>query len=180
MLQNETGVEDLEFNRVAADDIDTEEMKKKTENHIVIGEGLLAKFTPLILNVCKNPGKYNNKSLQNAALLTLSKFMQVSSVFCEENLQLLMTICEKSHIPERQENAMIALGALQYKFPNSLEPWTPRMYAMLQNSNPNVRYCSILVLTDLIINEMIKVRSHISNLALCIVDKEIKISSKLK
>lgn len=177
MFQNDTAAEDLEFNRVAADDIDAEEMRKKTENRIVTGDGLFAKYAPIILAICKNPGKYNNKPLQNAALLTLAKFMQVSSVFCEENLQLLMTICEKSQISERQENAIIALGALQYRFPNSLEPWTPHMYSMLQCQNPSVRYSSILVLTDLIVNEMIKVRSHISNLAICIVDKEIKIAS---
>lgn len=155
-------------------------MKKKTENEIVTGNGFLAKFVPLILAICKNPGKYNNASLQNAALLTLAKFMQVSSSFCEENLQLLVTICEKSLCPDRRENAIIALGALQYRFPNSLEPWTPHMYAMLRDTNPTVRLNSIMVLTDLIVNEMIKVRSHISDLAVCVVDKEIKIARKFK
>lgn len=175
-LNQETGAEDLEFNRVAADDMDADEMKKRTEKEIVTGKGFLAKFAPLILTICKNPGKFNNAPLQNAALLTLAKFMQVSSSFCEENLQLLVTICEKSQCPDRRQNAIIALGALQYRFPNSLEPWTPHMYAMLKDENPSVRMNSIMVLTDLIVNEMIKVRSHISDLAICIVDDEIKIA----
>lgn len=158
--------------------MDAEEIKKKTENEIVNGKGFLGKFTPLILAICKNPGKYSNAALQNAAVVALARYMHVSSVFCEEHLQLLVTICEKSPCAKLRENAIITLGALQYRFPNSLEPWTAYMYGMLKDSNPSVRLSSIMVLTDLIVNEMIKVRSYVSDLAVAIVDKEIRIARK--
>lgn len=160
--------------------MDADEMRKKTENDLVTGNGYFAKFVPLILTICKNPGKFNNTSLQNAAIITLSKFMLVSSVFCEENLQLLVTICEKSHCPLRRKNAIIALGALQYRFPNTLEPWTSHMYGILRDPDSTVRLSAVMVLTDLIVNEMIKVRSNISDLALCIVDKDMNIASNFR
>ena len=65
-------------------------------------------------------------SLQSSAALSLAKYMMVSSEFCEEHLQLLFTILEKSRDAVIRANTIIAAGDLSFRFPNTVEPWTPR------------------------------------------------------
>lgn len=55
---------------------------------------------------------------------------------------------------------MIALGDLALRFPNLLEPWLDHMYARVHDSSGSVRKNSVLVLSHLILNDMIKVRDH--------------------
>ena len=60
--------------------------------------------------------------------LRVSTVCRHSSEFCEEHLQLLFTILEKSQHPLIRANTIIALGDLNFRFPNLLEPWTPNLY----------------------------------------------------
>ena len=64
--------------------------------------------------------------------------------------------------------------------PNTLEPWTPRMYACLRDGSAMVRSNTVTVLTHLILNDMIKVKGQISDMALCIMDEHEKISNMAK
>jgi len=52
-----------------------------------------------------------------------------SSEFCEQHLQLLFTILEKSGNAVVRANAVVALGDLTFRFPNLIEPWTSHIYA---------------------------------------------------
>merc|ERR550532_2698974 len=106
--------------------------------------------------------------------------MLVSEKFCEDNLQVLFTILEKSRDPVIRANTIIAAGDLSFRFPNTVEPWTPRMYACLRDDSPKVRSNTLTVLTHLILNDMIKVEGQISDMALLIVDDVEKISNMAK
>ena len=72
------------------------------------------------------------------------------------------------------------LGDLSFRFPNTVEPWTPRMYACLRDGSSYVRSNTLTVLTHLILNDMIKVKGQISDMALLIVDDVTKISNMAK
>ncbi|KAK8720459.1 hypothetical protein OTU49_013298, partial [Cherax quadricarinatus] len=113
---------------------------------------------PLIWAVCSNPGKYPDPELRTAATLALAKFMMVSSDICEENLQLIFTILEKSKEAVIRGNTVIALGDLSFRFPNQLEPWIPRLYARLRDDSPKVRQNTLTILTHLVLNDMVKVK----------------------
>lgn len=79
---------------------------------------------------------------------------------CSEwNLQLLFTVAQNSAEAAVRSNCIIALGDLAFRFPNVLEPWTEHMYARLNDKDPRVRKNSVLVLTHLILNDMVKVPS---------------------
>jgi condensin complex subunit 1 len=84
--------------------------------------------SPFIVTICCNPNKYKNVKLQSAASLTLAKMMMVSSSFCEDYLQLLVTVLEKATEPATRCNLILALGDLSYRFPNIIEPWTSHIY----------------------------------------------------
>ena len=51
-----------------------------------------------------------NLKLRAAATLSLAKFMLVSETFCENNLQLLFTVLDKSTDPTVRANTIIAAG----------------------------------------------------------------------
>lgn len=55
--------------------------------------------------------------------------MLVSSQFCSKHIQLLFTIFEKTEYPEIKESILVHLSDLLTRFPNVIEPWTPRIYA---------------------------------------------------
>jgi hypothetical protein len=79
----------------------------------------------------------------------------------EQNLQLLFTILLKDDKDNDysllRANIVIALGDLAFRFPNLVEPWTHHMYSRLRDPNPKVRKNTLMVLTHLILNDMIKV-----------------------
>lgn len=58
----------------------------------------------------------------------LFNFSVSSSDFCEQHLQLMFTILEKSPSEVIRANSMIAVGDLAFRFPNLIEPWTPHLY----------------------------------------------------
>lgn len=61
--------------------------------------------------------------------LTLFCVLRDSSEFCEDHLQLLFTILERSPHAVIRANTIIAMGDLTFRFPNLIEPWTPNLYA---------------------------------------------------
>lgn len=163
-----------------ADDAEAEYIRSVCEKEIVNSQNLLATFAPAIIEVCLHPHKYPDAKLRSAASLALAKFMLVSSEFCDEQLQLLFTVLERSAEPVIRANMIIAAGDLSFRFPNTLEPWTPRMYACLRDDSALVRSNTVTVLTHLILNDMIKVKGQISDMALCIMDENEKISNMAK
>nr|KAG5706434.1 hypothetical protein BaRGS_032827 [Batillaria attramentaria] len=151
----------------------------------VLGElkrrlNLLGSLQPLLVAVCTNQGRYPNPELRTAATLALAKFMTVSSEFCEQQLQLMFTIMEKSPSEVIRANSIIAVGDLTFRFPNLIEPWTPHLYGRLRDESRLVRKYTLQVLTHLILNDMVKVKGQISELACCIVDGDDQISGLAK
>jgi condensin complex subunit 1 len=75
-----------------------------------------------------------------------------------------------------RSNIVIALGDLAFRFPNAIEPWTSKIYARLRDKDSHVRKNTMMVLTHLILNDMIKVKGQISEMAICLEDKDKRIS----
>ena len=62
------------------------------------------------------PGCTQDTMLQVAAVTCLCKLMCVSSEFCEDNLQLLFTLLEKSPLEVVRANIAIAIGDMAICF----------------------------------------------------------------
>lgn len=75
-----------------------------------------------------------------------------------------------------RSNLVIAIGDLNFRFPNLIEPWTPYVYSRLRDSSPIVKRTTLNVLSHLILNDMVKVKGQISDIALCIIDPDPRIS----
>ncbi|XP_046412431.1 condensin complex subunit 1 [Neodiprion fabricii] len=155
-----------------ADDSDAEFIHNVLENEVVSGNGLLAKFVPMVLDVCQHPEKYTDEDVQISGSLALSKMMTVSSLFCKEYLQLLITIMERSPYPSNRANLLVGVTDLMNRFPNEVEPWTKHVYGRLRDESPLVRRTCVKMLSNLIMKEMVRVKGQVSELALCVNDPE--------
>ncbi|XP_017151506.1 condensin complex subunit 1 [Drosophila miranda] len=142
--------------------------------------GLLHWLTPVIIDICKKPGEYRHPKLQQAATLTLARLMTVSSRFCESNMSFLMNILSLTTNIKIKCNTVVGLSDLTFRFPNIIEPWTGHFYAQLHETDTELRLTAVKMLSHLLLNEMIRVKSQISDMALCIIDENEEIQSITK
>ncbi|KAF9092669.1 Condensin complex subunit [Mortierella sp. AD031] len=147
------------------------------ERELLFGEGsLLEVFGPLIITICGNNTLYNDKTLQSSATLALCKLMCISAEFCEHNLQLLFTILEKSTQPAIRSNIIIALGDMAVCFNNLIDANIAYLYKRLSDSDKAVKKNTLMVLTHLILNGMVKVKGQLGEMAICLTDEDSRIS----
>ncbi|KAH9513584.1 Condensin complex subunit 1 [Bulinus truncatus] len=172
--------EDMALAGASAEDTEAEYIRRLCELEILNEDNFLIKFCPLIHDVCSNSARFPDPDLQKEASLALARFMIINPKFCDSYLQLLFTLLEKSPSPVIRSNLIIALGDLTFRFPNLIEPWTSHLYGRLRDSSSDVRKTTLQVLSHLILNDMVKVKGQISELAICIVDHDEKISGLAK
>ncbi|KAL0985119.1 hypothetical protein UPYG_G00153120 [Umbra pygmaea] len=175
---NESCVEEeLGLMGASAEDTEAELIRKICETELLAEENLLFSFLPLLVRVCSSPGRYSHPQLTTSACLALSQFMMISPSVCEDNIRLLFTVLERSTLPVVRANAIIALGDLTVRFPNTLEPWTQNLYTRLSDDNPSVRQTAVTVLTQLVLKDVLKVKGHVSEVAVLLIDPEAHIAS---
>ncbi|EDQ99009.1 mitotic chromosome condensation-related protein [Laccaria bicolor S238N-H82] len=73
-------------------------------------DSLLAMYGPMVVHICGSPHKFKSPTLRAAATLSFSKFLCVSSQFCDQNHRLLFKILETSKDANIRSNIVIALG----------------------------------------------------------------------
>lgn len=88
----------------------------------------LGKLAPYILRICENLDQYSDEEVHTSAIIALMRYMIVSSRFCEKYLRLIFTILEKSIFIEVKCHILFHCADLLERFPNIVEPWTPKMY----------------------------------------------------
>uniref|UniRef100_F6VSZ2 Condensin complex subunit 1 n=1 Tax=Ciona intestinalis TaxID=7719 RepID=F6VSZ2_CIOIN len=175
--------DDMGVGGATADDADQEFIKNVLETEIVEPDTPLGSLSEWLVRCCTvvvEPSDHSAVRVQQTASLALAKFMLVSSKFCERHLRLLFTMLEQSPHEGIRANLTIAAGDLSVRFPNLLEPWTSHIYARLNDKSVMVKVYATKVLTNLILNDMIKVKGHVSEMARCIVDENEKISAIAK
>jgi condensin complex subunit 1 len=142
-----------------------------------IGNGsFLARLSGILVSIATDPVKFPNVALQTTASSALSKFMLVSEKFARTHLRLFFTILEMTSEPTIKINSIIACGDLCIRFPNLLDPWTPKLYSALRSKSIEVRATTFKVVSRLILSDMIKIKEQISEVAKMIVDDDLSLA----
>ncbi|KAJ3090042.1 Condensin complex subunit [Quaeritorhiza haematococci] len=153
-----------------AEDEFTEAIAIIRERELLYGkDSLLTVYGPLVAHICRNNTHFSDPMLQTIASLALCKLMCVSSEFCDSNLQLLFTILERSTQPIIRSNIIIALGDMTVSFNSLIDANISYLYKRLNDPDSHVKKNTLMVLTHLILNGMVKVKGQISELAKCLV-----------
>lgn len=164
----------------AEDDIG-ETMSWVRERELLYGaQSLLACYGTLVPFICSNTKQYSDAFLQRAAALTLCKFMCISSEYCEANLGLLLRMLHTSRDAVVRANAVIGLGDVAVCFSTLVDENSGRLYAGLGDADLGVKKNTLMVLTHLILNGMIKVKGQLGELAKCLEDEEMRVSDLAK
>ncbi|CAO3636786.1 unnamed protein product [Mucor hiemalis] len=176
--QNNKAEVDDELEQVAgtAEDDIGDAIVKIREREILFGvNSLLGRYGPLLTEICARNKVYTDRTLQVTATLALAKFMCVSSDYCEKNLQLLFTILEKSKDATIRSNIVIALGDMAVCFNTLIDDNITFLYNRLSDTDTLVKKNTVMVLTHLILNGMVKVKGQISEMAKCLEDPDQRI-----
>lgn len=164
-----------------AEDSIAELINQICENELVnTADGMLRSFVPILFEILSYPGKYRNEHVQQAACTTLIRFMLVSARFCNEVMPFLMNVMVKTKSSQIKCNIIIGLSDFTCRFPNVIEPWTPNLYETLLEPDVMVRLTAVKMLSHLILQEMIRVRGQLSDMAVCIVDPNEEIRQHTK
>jgi condensin complex subunit 1 len=172
--------EDIEDELGMAAEMEAENERKVADiaEKEIVGRGLLSVYGPILVRIVGNEGgKFDSEILRQTSTLALCKFMCVSSAFCEQHLPVVFTALANAPAEDitLRANTVIALGDLAFRFPNEVEPYTPRIYACLRDSSTKVRRHTLMVLTHLILNDMVKVKGQVCEIALCLRDEDQRI-----
>lgn len=121
-----------------------------------------------------------NRTLRAAATLSFSKFLCVSSQFCDQHHRVLFKILETSKDANIRSNIVIALGDVAVSFSNIVDENSNELYKGLSDENLVVKKNTLMVLTHLILNGMIKVKGQLGEMAKCLEDPEPRIADLAK
>ncbi|KAI9508585.1 non-SMC mitotic condensation complex subunit 1-domain-containing protein [Russula earlei] len=141
---------------------------------------LLALFGPLLVRICGRPDQFKNPTLRAVATLSFSKFLCVSSQFCDANHHLLFRILETSRDANIRSNIAIALGDVAVSFSTIVDENSDELYKGLSDHDLVVKKNTLMVLTHLILNGMIKVKGQLGEMAKCLEDEETRIADLAK
>ncbi|EMD38787.1 hypothetical protein CERSUDRAFT_133306 [Gelatoporia subvermispora B] len=151
------------------------------ETELLYGShSLLAVYGPMIVHICGSPHKFKNRTLRAAATLAFSKFLCVSSQFCDQHHHLLFKILETSKDPSIRSNIVIALGDVAVSFSNIIDENSNELYKGLSDTDMVVKKNTLMVLTHLILNGMIKVKGQLGEMAKCLEDEDERIADLAK
>ncbi|KAH6918222.1 condensin [Coprinopsis sp. MPI-PUGE-AT-0042] len=147
------------------------------EKELLYGsQSLLAIYGPMIVHICGSPHKFKNPTLRAAATLAFSKFLCVSSQFCDAHHRLLFKILETSRDANIRSNIVIALGDVAVAFNHIIDENSADLYKGLSDKNMTVKKNTLMVLTHLILNGMIKVKGQLGEMAKCVDDSDERIA----
>ena len=145
------------------------------QEYSIIHRNLLGVYTPLLQHLISNIFSVKSPLTQQAALLAFSKFLCTSHSFCQENLHLLFPLMESPALhPSLRCNAIVALGDLAQRFPLLIEPHSDRLFSKLRDEDTGVKRKSMLVLTHLVLNDMLKLKGQAADVLLCLLDPEVR------
>ncbi|EDR03599.1 uncharacterized protein LACBIDRAFT_155822, partial [Laccaria bicolor S238N-H82] len=143
-------------------------------------DSLLAMYGPMVVHICGSPHKFKSPTLRAAATLSFSKFLCVSSQFCDQNHRLLFKILETSKDANIRSNIVIALGDVAVSFSNIIDENSNELYKGLSDGSIIVKKNTLMVLTHLILNGMIKVKGQLGEMAKCVEDEDARIADLAK
>lgn len=112
--------------------------------------------------------------------LSFSKLLCVSSQFCDQHHRLLFKILETSKDADIKSNIVIALGDVAVSFSNIVDENSNELYKGLSDKDLRVKKNTLMVLTHLILNGMIKVKGQLGEMAKCLEDPEPRIADLAK
>ena len=165
-------LDEINGGRAAQVALELKALKADQEN--IVFEGLISKFTPIVLGFVKKLDEVKTMVLRKALVLSLAKFMCINSKLCEQYLPQLLRIAQENEDEGIRSTAVISLGDLVMRHPNLLEKQSGHLFSLLSDDCIQVRKKALLIISHLVLNDMLKMKGLMSNIMRCYLDPELK------
>ena len=164
-----------------AEEYRIEQIRTKAEAALLSDESLLGQHIESVSICIRSSNIRKFKTLYRQALLCWCKFMVVDRQFCEDNLKILWELLKREDVSsENKCNIVISLGDMCCRFPNELDPHLGHLYKLLTSKEEDVKKITLMVLTHLILNDMIKIKDFISDIVILMEDDKEEIKRQAK
>ncbi|CAG9535249.1 unnamed protein product [Cercopithifilaria johnstoni] len=157
-----------------------ERAQRICENAVSRKGSLLHRLSKFLVAVVKSKKNTCSEKLRSTAILAISKFMLLSMKTCMRFMPLFLEYFKNSPSSECRSNLMIAIGDLCFRFPNVIEKYSEHLYHGINDKDDYVRQTSIIVLSHLMLNDMVKVRGTVADLAQCVNDENVNVGQLAK
>ncbi|VDM21808.1 unnamed protein product [Wuchereria bancrofti] len=154
--------------------------QRMCENAVSRKGSLLHRLSKFLVAVVKSKKNTCSEKLRSTAILALSKFMLLSMKTCVRFMPLFLECFKNSPSSECRSNLMIAIGDLCFRFPNVIEKYSEHLYHGINDKDDYVRQTSIIILSYLMLNDMVKVRGTVADLAQCVNDENVNVGQLAK
>ena len=117
---------------------------------------------------------FGDAALACGAVQALCKYALTSQARCAQALPLLCTLLQapQGAAEAVRTSVLLCLGDLAVRFPNAFEPWTEQLYARLRDASAAIRFNALVILTHLVLNDLVKLKSHAFLVALALQDDD--------
>lgn len=107
--------------------------------------------------------------------MAMGKLMIISKGFCTEHLHaMLQTISNPDISTGVRCNGLISLGDIAQRHPNLFEPNSEHLFALLRDKELMVRKRTLLIVTHLVLNDMLKIKGQIGDVLMCLNDDSMR------
>lgn len=165
-------LDEINGGRAAQVKLEVKAIKTAQEN--IVFEGLVSKFTPIILGLTKKIDEAKTIVLKKVLVISLSKLMCINPKICEEYLPKLIEIAQKNEDEGIRSTAIISLGDLVMRHPNMLEEQSVHLFGLLSDPCIQVRRKALLIISHLVLNDMLKMKGLMVNILKCYLDLDLK------
>ena len=118
---------------------------------------------------------YTNTVLAHCCIMTLFKFAVVSVKFCSENIGMIMELISKNVDPALVAKSLLGFSDLVKRFPQVVEPFSSKLFETLDSPHKSVKKVSMIIITHLILNDMLKIKGEIVDIILKLADEDVEI-----
>ncbi|KAG8948741.1 Condensin complex subunit [Tulasnella sp. 424] len=136
---------------------------------------ILATFGPMIVHICGTPKRYKASRLGITSHFPSKPDSVVFRIRPSAMLRHWHSIVETSKDANIRGNIVIALGDIAVCFNNMIDENSDNLYRGLTDKDLNVKKNTLMVLTHLILNGMIKVKGQLGEMAKCLEDEDTRI-----
>ena len=114
---------------------------------------------------------------------------ELLSSYARNHVHLFFSLLCKSPLASVRTNMVLAAGDLCFRWPNVVEPYSNELYNSLNDhvkcgarrrADECVRHTCLLVLTHLLLNDTIKVKEYVSEVALATLDDRQQMAALAK
>lgn len=113
--------------------------------------------------------------LEKSAILSLCKYMCVSSKICAAHIDLMFSLLKSNIDFGVKANIIISVGDLFNRFPNVLNERTKDIFMLLHDKSSYVRKQALMVITHLTLNDMLKLKGEIVDICMLLEDPDDRI-----